>query len=48
MFVCEMKTLRDLGLTQLCTCGSLCWMMSDVTHQVHCILYIACACILLL
>ena len=28
MFVCEMKTLRDLsvGLTKVCTCGSLCWL----------------------
>ena len=34
MFVCERKTLRDLsvGLTQLCSCGSLCWIMSGVTQ----------------
>ena len=36
MFICEMKTLRDLsaGLTQVCACGCLSWAMSDAIQSV--------------
>ena len=36
MFICEMKTLRDLsaGLTQVCACGCLRWAMSDAIQSV--------------
>ena len=36
MFICEMKTLRDLsaGLTQDCACGCLHWAMSDAIQSV--------------
>ena len=36
MFICEMKTLRDLsaGLTQDCACGCLRWAMSDAIQSV--------------
>ena len=36
MFICEMKTLRDLsaGLTQDCACGCLRWAMSYAIQSV--------------